>query len=201
MKIYLSRLILAESFLTQVIHSRAGMIQRGSSLIIGLIFLGIMTTMAVSLTNSSRITERMASNMRNSQVAMQAAEATIRYVESNNFKNPPLEPFNATVFETNCIDGFCGPLAPDAHPYWQTVNWDSGNETRISDAPLLAGLSTQPRYIIEFVANEGGGQSSRRCPFLVFRITARGVAQNGAEVFTQSIYRHQPRRFFDDTCT
>ena len=59
-------------------HTRTLTAQRGSALIISLVFLVIMTLIAVSSMRDTTLQERMAGNLRDRSLAFQAAEASLR---------------------------------------------------------------------------------------------------------------------------
>ncbi len=57
--------------------------QRGITLVVALIFLVVLTLIAVTAAQNSGQEERMAGNTRNRDLAFQAADATLSYVEKN----------------------------------------------------------------------------------------------------------------------
>ncbi len=101
--------------------SRSG--QRGAVLAIGLILLAVLTLWGVQAMRSNVSQERMAFNMRERNVAFQAAEAALRVGEA-----------------TGPFDGSGVPLA-------DPMNWGTGEET--GTLPAFDGdLSADPRYHI-----------------------------------------------------
>ncbi len=138
--------------------------QRGASLLIALIFLVIMAMLSVTLANVSRLEENMAGNTRERDLALQAAEASLRDAEVRlavpAFRATAFPAFNANVINTaqyweNC---FTAGVVPCAVTYQPTTNLPTAGAGRIAE---------QPRFIIERKPNVGLTQ--------VFRVTARAV--------------------------
>lgn len=181
--------------------------QKGAVLIVGLIFMTLIMLIALSVMRSATLEERMASNARNRQLALEAAEAVVRDAETNLFVSAPFNPFDQTKFIASCTDAgatdlrYCAAPAAASTPRWQTVAWSNTAVTKaFADASSnLAGVSSQPRYIVELIGQEGG-QTQHICPKLLFRITARGVGADGSEVFVEDVYRHRPATFSDGSC-
>jgi type IV pilus assembly protein PilX len=137
--------------------------QRGASLLIALIFLVIMAMLSVTLANVSRLEENMAGNTRDRDLALQAAEASLRDAELRlavpAFRATAFPVFNANNVNTsqyweNCFTA----VAPCAVTYQPTTNLPTAGAGRIAE---------QPRFIIERKPNVGLTQ--------VFRVTARAV--------------------------
>jgi type IV pilus assembly protein PilX len=168
--------------------------QTGAVLITGLIFLVVLTLLVLSIMRSATLEERMASNARNRQIALQAAEAVIRDAEENllgKVAASPIEPAFLEGFTANCTDGFC---AEDAQR-WKSINWDDTSvTTRTFKIPAtgtafaISGAPNQPRYYVEQVDKS----DSQTCPYIVYRITARGVGPDSSTVILQTNFRRQP---------
>jgi type IV pilus assembly protein PilX len=177
--------------------------QRGSVLVVGLVFLAVMTAIVLAVMRSSTLEERMAANSRNAQIALQAAEAMVREAEATAFTGgAPLEPFDDTAFVAGCAKGYCANNTSATTPLWQSVNWSSAaNKTRtVSTATTVSGVASQPRYVVELLPNAEDGVAGGICPLMMFRITAQGVGQDGSEAFVESIYRYRPKRFSNGWC-
>lgn len=175
--------------------------QAGAVLITGLIFMTMVMLIALSVMRSATLEERMAANSRNRQMALEAAEAVVRDAELTLFAAAPFNPFDLSLFASACTNGYCAAPAAGSTPRWQTVTWSNTAVTKTfaSAASNLVGVSSQPRYIVELIGQEGG-QTQHICPKLLFRITARGVGADGSEVFVEDIYRHRPATFSDGSC-
>jgi type IV pilus assembly protein PilX len=75
--------------------------QKGAALIIGLIILVVLTLIGVQAMRTSIVQERMAGNMRERNVAFQAAEAALRVGEATG----PFTPGNAALTDPAGWDG------------------------------------------------------------------------------------------------
>jgi type IV pilus assembly protein PilX len=133
--------------------------QRGAALITALLLLVVMTILALSVMQMSRVQERMVGNTRDINVAFEAAEAAVRNGEAQ------------VHLQTSAID--CSPSssckswvqgsAPDLAN--QSAAWWKANATAFAD-PGGQGMGTvkvNPQYVIEhmgFVRTDGGVESS-----------------------------------------
>jgi type IV pilus assembly protein PilX len=179
----------------------AARIQSGIVLITGMIFMVILTLIVLAALRSGALEERMASNARNRQIALQAAEAVLRDAEVATFTVPaaPFDPFTPSTFSSTCANGYCTKPAAGSTPRWKTLDWSDSSTTTRSFASNTSNISTglvpnQPRYVIELATSPTYGGGGAICPTIVYRITARGVGQDSSEVFVQSLYRTQPAK-------
>jgi type IV pilus assembly protein PilX len=101
--------------------SRSPLRQQGAGLVVGLIILVVLTLLGVQAMRSNVSQERMASNMRERNVAFQAAEAALRVGEATG-------PFDGSGV------GLADPL-----------NWAAGEETGTL-ADFDDGLATDPMF-------------------------------------------------------
>ncbi len=134
--------------------------QRGSALIIALVFLLIMTLIGTTAMQGTSQQEKMAGNMRDRNLAFQAAEAALRdaVVTVLEVTPTPSIPFQ----ESNDPSVVHNPTTYD----WTTATPYSG---------VLSGLSALPRYVVRRL--RGVGASSAASADGVYRVTAR--AQGG----------------------
>ena len=72
----------AITYLTRPAYCRTGQRQQGAALFVSLMFLIILTLIGLSAANVGIMQERMAGNVRETNVAFQNAEATLREVET-----------------------------------------------------------------------------------------------------------------------
>ena len=158
----------------------------------------LMMLIAVAVVRNATLEERMASNARNRQLALEAAEAVVRDAESALFSAPPFEPYDPASFKADCTNGLCDG---SVSARWQTTIWADTTKTRsfANAASNLAGLSNQPRYIVEQIGQDGG-QQGKICPRFLFRIVGRGLGADGSEVFIEEIYRFRPNKMADGSC-
>jgi type IV pilus assembly protein PilX len=145
--------------------------QRGVALITSLIFLVILTIMGVTAARMSSMEERMAGNMRDRDIALRAAEMGLRDAERDIMNAVPAYARNisgCSGFVANCDastgtdvdDGRCynGPGGYGT-PVWQTVSMTAAPSVqygRFTHATAIAGVSAQPRYLIECVPKADG---------------------------------------------
>jgi type IV pilus assembly protein PilX len=121
--------------------------QSGSALIVSLVILVVMTLIGITAMGGSSLQERMAGNSRDMSIAFQAAEAALRDGESF-FINNAIPALNVDPF---LFDGT------------NTGLYDRGNMPDVSSAATwanslpaaaVAGVTTQPRYVIERVLTQ-----------------------------------------------
>ncbi|MFZ4792101.1 MAG: pilus assembly PilX family protein [Candidatus Competibacteraceae bacterium] len=167
--------------------------QRGAVLIVGLLILLIMTIVGVTAMQSTGLEEKMAGNVRDRNVALQAAESALRQAEDY------IEPL-ATVSGFNGTNGLYGlnnsepiDLSKPASTVWTTTNSRAFSGT-------LDGVSTVPRYMIKIRSQgnsslagalnvQGYGKENPASQAVIFRITARGTGgTDQSQVFLQSYY-------------
>jgi len=163
--------------------------QQGFTLIMSLVILVILTVLSLSSMQSTRLETSMAGNMRESDLAFQAAEMGLdageQYLEN-------------AITAPSTLTGANG-LYPDTindPDYFDPNTWATAQSVTVS----LAQLHTQPRFIIKYLGtlprtasarfNIGGyGSFQPVSPVSYFRITARGVGQTDtAPRLVQSYY-------------
>jgi type IV pilus assembly protein PilX len=170
--------------------------QRGAALIIAMVFLLLLTILGVTAMGTTSLQEKMAGNVRNKDLAFQAAEAALISGENwvlDQIKEP--EPDNSIgLYEFD---------STTSQPVWNTVNWDgTSNLVVYPDTPTqsggsgLTGVKTQPKYIIEVLAHvpEAGGSlrlGAYASSFTtILRITARGTGgTDNAVAMVQSTFQ------------
>lgn len=183
--------------------------QRGVSLVMSLIFLVLLTLIGVSAMTTTTLEEKMTGSERDRAIAMQAAEAALRDAEmdiDNRLAYPTFtgkrtpKISGATGFgvgstaATCSTAGLCLPPAPDNETYFgknfpanaQTVQYGT-----YTGATAIAGVTAQPRYVIEAIPVVGAPASwGSSPPTHIYRITARGFgARATTKVTVQSVYR------------
>ena len=176
--------------------------QRGSALIVSLVFLLLLTMLGVGAMKSSVLQERMAGNTRDTNLAFQAAESALRAGE-NVVGQSPLPDFGGTV------PGYRAQVEKATGDYWtKKYLWDdvaaaNGGSQRFNGA--LGGVVEAPRFVIEkfslgtgqtqnpldsVKASVGGGRGAGGATRPIYRITARGVGQStDTVVILQSTFR------------
>jgi len=171
-------------------------VQSGAVLFTSLIFLLLMTIIGVTSMRSTILEEKMASNTKNMNLALQAAEAALRAGEAQITAG-------IAAFDAACTDGYCSYAAGDETPRWKDSTLDVWNDAdkhqQYSDFPddIVASV---PRFIIEKMPSsisQGSGGASLVVGFqpgqtgsTYYQVTGRGVGGAGeAVVLLQSFYR------------
>ena len=174
--------------------------QHGVALITGLIFLVVLTLISVTAARMSSLEERMSGNMRDRSLAMQAAEMALRDAERDIRGGVGITRASAisglTNFVPACTDGLCynGPAGNangtnwNTTPVWSVVSMTAAPSVKYGSytgATEIAGLSDQPRYIIEGIEKNGSGTT-----VYYYRITVRAQGANAnTVVWLQEVYR------------
>ena len=172
--------------------------QQGVALVMSLVFLLLLTIIGIAALNTTSLEEKMANNVKDRNLAFQAAESALTLGEYwiNNLLDKPSFPQNSF--------GLYEP-ATGATPVWDSVNWAGSDVVNYPNTPGASGsgtlekIQTQPRYIIERVAeaaalgsgNTGGSVAWKPGgePMTMYRMTARGTGgTNAAVVMVQSTF-------------
>jgi len=167
--------------------------QQGAVLVVSLLFLLVLTMLGVSTMRSNAMEERMSGNLRDRNLAFQAAEAALRDAEN----------FIEGIVSVGAFDGTSGlyGTANDEPDFFSAASW-AENRSRGYTGTAINGVSTQPRYIIKFVneSSASGGDSgpignygdASTATIRRFRITARGTGgSNNSVVILQNHYARQ----------
>ena len=165
--------------------------QRGAALVVGLIFLAMLSLMGVAAYMVANQEERMSGNTRDRIRAFEAAEASLRDCESLLGGFGTLPTFNGT-------NGMYQAPAFDQQQAYETVNWTNGASVRVIPT-AIPDVALQPRCIIEQVGQiEVRRLSDARSGPLevtietIYRITAMGFGTNpSTAVNLQTMFRRQ----------
>ncbi len=160
--------------------------QRGIALIMGLMFLVVLTLLGMAAMRGTILEERMAGNARDRDLAFQAAEAALRAAEQQ-ITGAVLPAFAAgTAYTPRIADG-------TLNDYWQNTHvWDNTQSVALGWNP--DGTNAAPRYVIEELGvTAGGGTGGLGVGALndegVYRVTARGVGSSAnTVVILQAVY-------------
>lgn len=168
--------------------------QRGVVLVVGLIMLLLMTLIGTTGMQSTSLQEKMAGNMRDRNLAFQAAESALAAGE-NFIGTKTIAQLNALVHDCVGTDGLfptpgtgCAPV----QPVWNDNSFNWTANAALFDS-VLAAVKTSPRYIIEKMpcrdANNDGDCNDAGVDQRVYRITARATGgTEDAVVMLQSVY-------------
>lgn len=164
-------------------HSKANH-QSGVVLIISLIMLLLLTLISTSGMQTTSLEEKMAGNMRDKNLAFQAAESALKTAETS-LNSPP-------TFTDAGTNGFYTPAStiPTASAILADTFWTT-NPVATSTVTGLGNGITTPVYIIQdtgMVADcPGSAIGSLGCKY--YRITTRATGgSTNAVVILQSIY-------------
>jgi type IV pilus assembly protein PilX len=183
--------------------------QSGVVLVVSLIMLLLLTLVGLSGMQSTILEEKMAGNMRDRNLAFQAAEAALQDAEQHIIGGS-ISGF--TGFTPDCgastpnttDNGLCDKAGGYNPPVWQEANvWNVTRSVeygaittarKIGDTngdgviDVTPALSAQPRYIIEAVIPSGTHLCDGTKP--CYRVTARGQGVNlNTVVVLQTIYK------------
>ncbi|MCP3868166.1 MAG: pilus assembly protein PilZ [Gammaproteobacteria bacterium] len=170
--------------------------QRGAILITALMILLLMTLFGLSTMDTNILEEKMAGNMRDRNVAFQAAESALRAAERWLLAQTVLPNISATgnIRDVNAID----PDTEADKAWWVEADgawWKNpaNNAKAHTGDAMLPDVAEQPAYIIEKLppradSLEAGQALDDADTYL--QVTARGVG--GSEttvVILQSVYK------------
>lgn len=169
--------------------------QRGAALVVGLIFLAMLSLMGVAAYMVASQEERMSGNTRDRIRAFEAAEASLRDCES-------LLGGFGTLPNFNGANGMHEAPAFGDPQVYETINWLTGSVRvipQVAGTPAIPDVAIQPRCIIERVGEiEVRKLSDARSGPLevtietIYRITAMGYGTNpSTAVNLQTMFRRQ----------
>jgi type IV pilus assembly protein PilX len=185
--------------------------QRGSVLVVGLIFLALMSLIGVTAYSVATQEERMAGNARDRLRAFEAAEAALRDCEQRvrTMSDADALAFPATDDPHANYPEMYGPPASQKEKwedlevvdsntkskYWYTSN-DPKKYARQLPAGSVPGVSEQPRCIVQRLSSAKSGNASLRAELpqssasaFAYQVTGRGVGANrSAVVLLQSTF-------------
>ncbi|PKM11488.1 MAG: pilus assembly protein PilX [Gammaproteobacteria bacterium HGW-Gammaproteobacteria-3] len=167
------------------IHNRPQ--QTGAVLVISLIMLLLLTLIGVTGTQVTGLEEKMAGNMRNRNLAFQAAESALR--DGERFLTQATLP-NFTTTGAGGLYELTGtpPTARDDWSGFNKITYLPG------DPAALGALAANPQYVIQRLPSFGGSGDSLEAGVFteseMYRVTARGVGGTAdAVVVVQSNYK------------
>ena len=169
--------------------------QRGTALIMALVFLVLLTILGLKAMDTTALEEKMTSNTKDKNVAFESAETALTFGENWLYGqiNRP-QPF------TSSGPHLYTPSTTDTQVWDLSGTWNSAvaypGTPYAAASGGLTGVAQQPEYIIEdmgTVSDSGGTlvQSSdyQNTGNSVFRITALGYGSSGvATAELQSVY-------------
>lgn len=176
-------------------------LQKGFVLVMALVFLALLTIIGVTAMSTTSLEEKMAGNMKDRNLAFQAAETALLAAE-RWYENQTTKP----VFP-DTAHGLYVADSTSAVSNWDAVNWSSANVVTYPCTPTLTSscgsnvgkVNAQPKYIIEDLGELPEEKGSIVSPTdykgkgsTLARITARGTGGTDAAVsMVQSTYARQ----------
>lgn len=158
--------------------------QRGAILVVVLMFLTVLTILAVAAFSSGAAEEKMARNIRDHNIAFQAAEAALQDARMDLLglgSSGTKRTIDTTSnFTTECTAGLCAKWNVAQTPYWLDTNASASKWANAvkygtytgrllvlkTDANALStGVARKPEYLIEYVSTSGAD--------ITYRLTAR----------------------------
>lgn len=152
--------------------------QSGAALVVGLIFIVLLTMLGISAFGISSLEERMAGHSRDRLLAFQAAEAALRDCEDNGLSGG-----SYVVYTSQSPARWTS-----GDPVWTGTNSKAYADT-------ITGISSPPRCILEEMERQdcmvGGSLASHTASSgsYLYRVTARGVgASPNTVVMLQTVF-------------
>jgi type IV pilus assembly protein PilX len=169
--------------------------ERGAVLIVVLMFLVVLTMLGLSAMTTTTLEEKMSGNARDYNVALQAAEATLRDAQTDiTATGATGRVMTAVAFTSACPAGLCLPTGLTNQMY-SSADWGGGSIATAqygayTGTAAISSVATQPRYMIELLPMKAklSGLSTNVDAFYL-RITARAWGINPAtQVTLQTVY-------------
>lgn len=140
--------------------------QSGAVLIIGLVFLVLLTIIGMTAMQVTTMQEKMAGNARDHDLAFQNAEAGLRngevYLAGRSF----------WAFNAACTNALC---AAGSAPAWETYAWNGTKD--VLATTTLSGVYSQARYFAEYKGEVKCSDCSRGFKS-VYSLVAMGTGAN-----------------------
>ena len=180
--------------------------EQGVVLAIGLIILVVMTLIGVTAMTTTSLENKMAGNLKDWDLALQAAEAGLRDAETDIATTGRVSGLTNAVVGCGAVtgteqDGQCISAPSATTDIWQTIDWtvgaaptyyvQYGAKTSAAGYTTTEGYAALPRYIIEPVQDVGKPGDPLGFPHKIrtFRVTAVGYGgSTQASVMLQSTY-------------
>lgn len=155
---------------SQILHKQ----QSGTALILSLVFLLILTMLGLSSVRTTILEEKMTSNMRDQQIAFEAAETGLRegekWLDDQNRQPNTKTSGSGFVFAQNKLTGITQKDAA----WW--------NDSNTKQAPTsLTTVKSQPRFVLEergFIADSLVRGFKEPTGRTLYRVVARGTGMS-----------------------
>jgi len=160
--------------------------ERGAILVTSLLLLLVLTIIGVSVMQMTRMQERMSGNSRDSNVAFQGAESSLRSAETKILAFPAAPVACSSV--APCATVFAKKVLPVLNA--QNTGWWDTNATAFTVPEIASQFKYSPQFVIEQVAfvpftKEFGEITGRD----FYQVTGRSTGDTGsAESVVQSTF-------------
>lgn len=168
--------------------------QTGAALFVSLVFLLVLTLIGITGTQIASLQEKMASNLRDRNLAFQAAETALRtaeqYIYGNNVLTLNCASDSDGLYHHYCPtdNGWPSSAPTHAFPADNEKFW-SGN-TDVITYSGFQGVAAQPQYVVEELPPPSQIRAGSALEVHVYRATARGVGgTTSAVVILQSVFK------------
>jgi len=168
--------------------------QRGTVLIMALMFLVVLSLLGMGMVSSTSVEEKMSRNARDQDVAMQAAEAALRdaRIRITGYWSNPATPVSGFDFVDDCTNGLCSRNA--TQPVYTNFSLDAAPSSALgtgtTGSPALVGVAQPPRYLIERIVIQKPGDTVTGTAggLIAHRITAKGFGRSSStQVILQEV--------------
>lgn len=170
--------------------------QRGSALILSLIFLLLMTIIGITAVSMNSLEERMANNQKDVDVAFQSAESADRQAETwlGTQSTPPLVLAPGALGSNDApVQVWATGTPPNFTDSTITTSWWSANAEEYGSLGTqnVAQALADPRFVVQYKDfvrdnnNIGQGPPTGRT---YYSVTGHGVGTNSGEATVQSTY-------------
>jgi len=170
--------------------------QKGAAIFIALIMLLVMTIIGITASQTTTLEEKMAGNLRDQTLALQAGEAVLRWTETWVGQQVG-EPIPVTVCASGCDDTVwvLNTLDPTSAALWSTASVRSNYTGLLTTGP--GKVAAPPQSVVEehsFIKdNLNQGKQNDTSGQMFYRLTADGTGgTTSAQALLQSTYS---RRF------
>lgn len=152
--------------------------QSGAVLIIGLVFLVLLTMIGMTAMQVTTMQEKMAANARDRDLAFQNAEAGLRngevYLAGRSFWS----------FNSSCTNGLC---AAGSAPAWETYAWNGGKD--VLATTTLSGVYSQARYFAEYKGEAKCSDCSRGYKSVYSLVSMGTGANQNSRAYVREVFR------------
>jgi type IV pilus assembly protein PilX len=163
--------------------------QKGAVLIVSMLLLLVMTILALSISQTTTMEERMAGNARDMELAFQSAEASNKFAEFKLSKLSNIVACTTTAIGAGCDAYGQGQLgvvefATQAQTYWTS----NGVEYGVANSHDITEVNEDPFFIPQQLARVNDTKELPSSGVIYFEITSRSVGKaSSTTALTQEV--------------